>query len=754
MGVGRRAAVHVGPTWAAPAVLTTIVVAVCVFPVRSLVMRPEEDAEWLRPDLVGRSRPVGPHCANALAGPSTHNAIVVENCRAGTPSQQWEINGAGDPAVQGFATPTSASAGQQVEFKVKVATEPSLALGIDVFRLGYYQGHGARKVASLSAEIHEQPACLHDTNTGLHDCSAWQANAVWKVPTAAVSGVYFARFTLRGGDPLKRTWREDNSQVGDDPRFYIPGAPFARPEPTPQSFGASGRGRMRRPLVNPRASHAYFVVRADKRTTKAHILFQTADQTWQAYNDWAENATDYSSTYGSYPGWPRHRWNPRIVACSTRRPLRTRENRPLNTVFGAEYPTIRFLERNGFDVIYFSGLDTRNTDAEVLASKAHVFFSVGHDEYWTGQQRQNVEDARNKFGMHFSSLAGNQVFWRVRYEDSKVDGGKDATMVVYKETQSLTKIDPDKHEWTGTFRDDRPSNPVGPWPENSLSGLIYTVNAWRRDPLVVPWRYTSLRWWRHTEVAAKAAPGQAAVLHAGIIGHEFDEDVDNGFRPGGMIHLSETHVDNVMYIQDAGSVYDSGAGTHRMVLFRHPESGAVTFGAGTVQFGFGLDDTHDDVGSVNLLSNFLNSRLGTDLAGPEQSIAQLLVNVLQAQGGLRPTTPDAWLTVESDAEVAASNDTEPPSAWVAEVLPDSVVCKGTDTGGGVVAAVEVTVDAGKRWHPAWSLDRRSAQETTWTYTYDKLSGVHRPSNPSLVRCRAIDDSLNMQPDHQPKHTEL
>ena len=32
---------------------------------------------------------------------------------------------------------------------------------------------------------------------------------------------------------------------------------------------------------------------------------------------------------------------------------------------------------------------------------------------------------------------------------------------------------------------------------------------------------------------------------ARLLGHEWDEDLDNGFRPQGLIRLSETHVDNV-----------------------------------------------------------------------------------------------------------------------------------------------------------------------------------------------------------------
>lgn len=48
----------------------------------------------------------------------------------------------------------------------------------------------------------------------------------------------------------------------------------------------------------------------------------------------------------------------------------------------------------------------------------------------------------------------------------------------------------------------------------------------------------------------------------------WDEDIDNGFRPDGLIRLSETMVDNVQYIQDHGNTFDTGTGKHTVVLYR------------------------------------------------------------------------------------------------------------------------------------------------------------------------------------------
>jgi hypothetical protein len=54
---------------------------------------------------------------------------------------------------------------------------------------------------------------------------------------------------------------------------------------------------------------------------------------------------------------------------------------------------IRWLEQNGYDVSYTTGVDTdRNGD---LIRRHRVFLSVGHDEYWSGTQRTKVEEARD-----------------------------------------------------------------------------------------------------------------------------------------------------------------------------------------------------------------------------------------------------------------------------------------------------------------------------------------------------------------------
>ena len=279
----------------------------------------------------------------------------------------------------------------------------------------------------------------------------------------------------------------------------------------------------------------------------------------------------------------------RAYKVSMNRPYVTRDYRAVNLVFNAEYPMVRWLEANGYDVSYTTGVDSDRRGELIKNHK--VFLSVGHDEYWSGTQRAHVEAARDA-GVHLAFFSGNDVFWKIRWEPSTDPSHTPyRTLVTYKETHANAKIDPLQDVWTGTWRDSRPFNPEGPKPENALKGTIFTVNAWRNDPLIVPARFAPLRFWRNTEVAQLKA-GQQAVLGYGILGHEWNEDLDNGFRPAGLMRMSETTVNNVPYIQDFGTVYAAGTATHHLTLFRAP-SGALVFSAGTVQWAWGLDPNHD-----------------------------------------------------------------------------------------------------------------------------------------------------------------
>ena len=659
----------------------------------------------------------------------TANSIVRENRLPGDPPTEWDINGWGDPTIQGFGHDISINRGETIFFKIKT---DSTDYRIDIYRMGYYGGMGARRVDTIKPSVklpQHQPEGMRDETTHLYDCGNWAISASWQAPPDATSGIYFARLIRQDSDPVG--WRADNSRE----------SPAERPPASPHAYGALGHGRLANALREPRASHIYFVVRHDD--SNSDIIFQTSDTTWQAYNPYGGYCT-----YGRVnPGNPRGIGiPPRAYKVSYNRPLKTRHYRAVNMVFNAEYPFVRWLESNGYDVTYFTGVDSDRRGEEIR--KHRLFLSVGHDEYWSLEQRRHVEAARDA-GVHLAFFSGNEVFWKTRWEPS-VDEEQvpHRTLVTYKETHDNAKIDPVADVWTGTWRDPRPFNPEGPQPENALTGTIFTVNAWRNDPLIVPAKYATLRFWRNTEVA-KLKPGERAVLLKGILGHEWDEDLDNGFRPPGLFRLSETTIDNVPYIQDNGSVYDSGTATHHLTLYRHEPPkfaqqtsnkgdgsprGALVFGAGTVQWSWGLDAHHDaETGIPPERANPDSTRVGVDPSGPDRNIQQATVNLF-ADTGVQPQTLQEDLTPAS-----ASTDEQPPTSTV--LVPadsttlslDTLIISGTaqDTDG-QVAAVEVSVDNGVNWHPA-------SERETWSYEW-------LPAQPGVITIlsRAVDDSGNLE----------
>src|SRR5437870_2966738 len=75
----------------------------------------------------------------AHAQSSCSNPIVCENALPGNPASEWDITGAGDSRLQGFATDISVNRGETVYFKV--ATD-ARAYRLDIYRMGYYGGMG------------------------------------------------------------------------------------------------------------------------------------------------------------------------------------------------------------------------------------------------------------------------------------------------------------------------------------------------------------------------------------------------------------------------------------------------------------------------------------------------------------------------------------------------------------------------------------------------------------------------------------
>ncbi len=585
------------------------------------------------------------------------NAIVTENLIAGVPASQWDIplnsNGTfGDKTIQGFGTDISVNIGGTINFKITVTSGTNKAFGIKIYRIGYYQGNGARLIADLGTAFTgiTQNACSFDNVTGLTDCGNWTTTASWTVPSTAVSGLYIAKLTR----------------------------------------SAAGGGG---------SSHIAFVVRND--ASASPLLFKTSDATWQAYNPYG----GYSLYVGA--GMPFNHGN----KVSYNRPYLTRDGggggaASEDFFMNAEYPMIRFLERNGFDISYTTDVDmARSTSNPVTNHK--VFLSTGHDEYWSKEERNTVESARAA-GKNLAFFSGNEVYWKTRWENS-VDGTNTPfrTMVCYKEGTLPTpgenacggKCDPTT-EWTGLWRDGC-SFPSGNAckPENALTGEI----SWdgTTGTIKVPDTYKNLRFWRNTSVATLAA-GQTATMTSGTLGYEWDWEQYQSSYPPGRITMSNTSFD--------GHVHK--------ISFYKSSAGGFVFGAGSVQWSWGLDANHDS-----------NEQGGGGAA--TVAMQQATINLF-ADMGVQPASIQTGLTVAT-----ASTDVTPPvtkftspatGATFTSLSP--ITFSGTATDDKVVAGVEISFDGGATWAAATGT-------TSWTYSWTPLG-----NGTFTVIVRGIDDSGN------------
>ena len=284
----------------------------------------------------------------AHAQSCSSNPICVENQQTGTPQDDWDTKDADESSsekTQGFASEMGVNRGSTVSFKVK---NTATSYKIDIYRIGYYGGDGARliqgnltKSAAQDQVSRTQPNCMTypTAKTGLYDCGNWGVSATWTVPSTAVSGVYMA--------------------------------------PAREQRGRRDRHLVRRPQ---RREHLSDLL-PDERPDLAGVQRLRRQQPLRLQRQLPADDPKHS-----YMAASKVSYNRPLVTSGEQRP---------NTFMYDEYPMVRFLERNGYDVSYITGVDTDNATRGALIKNHKLFISSGHDEYWSGPQRANIEAARN-----------------------------------------------------------------------------------------------------------------------------------------------------------------------------------------------------------------------------------------------------------------------------------------------------------------------------------------------------------------------
>jgi hypothetical protein len=260
--------------------------------------------------------------------------------------------------MEGYCSHQSITAGETL--RIMAGANPAGKFQIEIFRMGYYGGAGARLMTTLGPFQGKPQPEPEIGPRRLRECF-WDPTTELKIPADWPSGVYLGRLTRIPESANVHAW---------------------------QSF-------------------IVFVVRDDR---PADILFQTSENTWQAYNRWPDDYSMYTD--------PRHPWAP-DVAVSFDRPYgkyaQIYEN-PQSLGSGEfllwEFPLCYWLEMHGYDVTYCANVDMIDP-AQPLRAK--VFLSVGHDEYWDPRQYDSALGAV-KAGVSELYLAGNAVCGITPYE--------------------------------------------------------------------------------------------------------------------------------------------------------------------------------------------------------------------------------------------------------------------------------------------------------------------------------------------------
>ena len=450
------------------------------------------------------------------------NPVIVENARPGTSAWRLDRPATGRE-IEGYASATSVNRGEVIHLFVNTAA-PSFE--IEVFRIGWYQGLGARRVFGPVALPGTQQAMPGmDPHTGLVDC-AWVnpfalTTADVRESEAWASGVYLARLTA---------------------------------------------------MYSAAQSYIIFVVRDDDR--RADLLAQLSVTTYQAYNSWG--------------GKSLYKWGSsqleRAAKVSFNRPYAANGQNP-DAAFGmgaGEFLTnlqphpdtyrvsnagwdinmLRWLEREGFDVGYCSNLDAHSRPW--LLSRCKAWLSIGHDEYWSWEMRQHVEAARDA-GVNLAFFSANCAYWQVRLEPSAASGTADRVMVCHKKAAR----DPLAQGALRSRATDKWRSAAVGRPEEQLIGVMYAADPVDADIVVSRpshWVFAG---------TGLAADGTLP----GLLGYEVDSVQGRG--PAG--------VEIIAASPWVSLTEPDRRGVAHMAIYT-AASGAQVFATGSIQWAWGLDD--------------------------------------------------------------------------------------------------------------------------------------------------------------------
>ena len=454
------------------------------------------------------------------------NPITVENALPGNPASEWDVSGAGDPSIQGFATDISVDQGETVDFKIDTTVDrlPDRHLPARLLRRG-------RRAPGR----HDPPSARHcrrpsrPASISRRPHHRRQPRRLRQLGRSSASG----RCRRRGLRHLHRPADRD--------------------------------GRRRRPPATSPSSSA---------TTTATPTCCSRPPTRPGRPTTATAATASTTA-------PARRWRPQgQLQPAVHDPRRADRGLALQRrVPDGPLARAQRLRRQLLHRRRLRPPRRRDPRAQGLHVGRPRRVLVGRT---ARERRGRARDA----GVNLAFFSGNEIYWKTRWEPSTADGGSTdyRTLVIYKEGDAQgspsTTTASTTSTATRTRRLDRPlaTEPDGPRRRAARERPVRPDQLGRRDDghPGPGRRHARLRFWRNTGMSPARRRSTADTL-----GYEFD------WEQPAYAELVPARPDHAVRHDGAGS-----GKNHKMSLYRAP-SGALVFGAGTVQWSWGLDGTHD-----------------------------------------------------------------------------------------------------------------------------------------------------------------
>lgn len=300
-------------------------------------------------------------------------------------------------------------------------------------------------------------------------------------------------------------------------------------------------------------NYIHFVVRDDGRA--ADLVFQSSITTYHAYDAFGSKSLYPDNSVGGNAA--------RKVSLD-----RPYSNTGMGQFFMYEMPTLRFLEKNGYDVVYCTNIDL-HTNPKLMDNRKG-FLSVGHDEYWSMEMYDNALEFR-KQGKHLAFLGADAIYWQIRFESS-ASGVPNRIITCYK---GYYMEDPHYPGPTTTYlwRQLPPVNTTTSYsrPEHQLIGVMF--DGWENDNVGQPYVVENSDHWAYEGTGFKNGS-----TVPGIVGYEWDRRFKNDLEPAGLVQLSNSGVENQ---NKTNSV------SHSTIY--QASSGSWVFATGTIYWSYALD---------------------------------------------------------------------------------------------------------------------------------------------------------------------